>query len=501
MVSSPNMRKLLLIFAIVILVRPVLGACHTVSPNGSGSKTGADWNNAYAGLPSTLVRGDIYYLADGVYGNHLSITTPLSGTKTIELRKAQSYDNGSGCSPSIAAGWNTSTMGNGQAIWRSTGSGTIVSMGTSGGYLIFNGNGNNAGTNEVGCGGVQANPPSSMKGAAPHPAACGILIDNSTCTSTATDGCDGGSGVMNGGGPGIVWKSVEWFGQGLNSNGNNNSETYFWFASGSNLSGVTISHSYIHNASTTNFTVVSGGWNNGIFDHNYSWGLFDGSVNHGEAIQLQGSNGGSGRDVISNNIFRDQQTNGDVVAVIAGSQTYDFYNNVDFCSTGGTSTSCRHNDGVIGCFNSQTCSDVNVYDNTFSFPSNCGYNISGGPSTMNYQNNLFFNCGSVGRTGGTVTIDYNTYLNSSQSAVGTHDVSVSSGAANPFVNSPTGNVRLTADSSNYNKRLSLGSPYDSVDLYGNPFSDDRGANQYTTSGATKVITISGNLTFNSGTYQ
>ena len=136
------MRKLLLIFAIVILVRPVLGACHTVSPNGSGSKTGADWNNAYAGLPSTLVRGDIYYLADGVYGNHLSITTPLSGTKTIELRKAQSYDNGSGCSPSIAAGWNTSTMGNGQAIWRSTGSGTIVSMGTSGGYLIFNGNGN-----------------------------------------------------------------------------------------------------------------------------------------------------------------------------------------------------------------------------------------------------------------------------------------------------------------------------------------------------------------------
>ena len=51
-------------------------ACHTVTPSGSGSQTGADWNNAYAGLPGTLVRGDIYYLADGNYGNHLSSAPP-----------------------------------------------------------------------------------------------------------------------------------------------------------------------------------------------------------------------------------------------------------------------------------------------------------------------------------------------------------------------------------------------------------------------------------------
>ena len=71
-------------------------------------------------------------------------------------------------------------------------------------------------------------------------------------------------------------------------------------------------------------------------------------------------------DIINNNIFRDQQTNGDVVAVIAGFADRHFYNNVDFCSTGGTSTSCRHNDGVIGCFNSRTCSDV--ASTTIRFP-------------------------------------------------------------------------------------------------------------------------------------
>ena len=36
---------------------------------------------------------------------------------------------------------------------------------------------------------------------------------------------------MNGGGANIIWESVEWFGQGLNANGNNNSETYFVYDS------------------------------------------------------------------------------------------------------------------------------------------------------------------------------------------------------------------------------------------------------------------------------
>ena len=446
-------------------------ACHTVTPSGSGSQTGADWNNAYAGLPGTLVRGDIYYLADGNYGNHLSLSTPTSGTLIIELRKAQSYDN---CT---STGWNTSTMGSGQAYWASTGSGQVVDVGS--GYWIINGNGNNAGTNEVGCGGVQANPPSTMKGPAPNPAACGIRIDDATCTSTATDGCDGGSGVMNGGGANIIWESVEWFGQGLNANGNNNSETYFWFATPP-LTNVTISHSYLHNAGTTFLTVVNGGWNNGSFDHNYVWGLFDGSTNHGEAIQLQGSNSG---DVVHHNIFRDQQTNGDMVAVIGGTQSdMAFYDNVDFCSAGGTSTSCRHNDGVIGCFNSQTCSNYLVYNNTFSFPSDCGWNVTGGPSTMTVENNIWYNCGSVGMVGGTNTIDYNSYLNSGQSAVGSHDVSTSS-APNPFVNLSGGNLNLASDNADWNNRLALGSPYN-TDINGATFTTDRGAYQYGGSTAT-----------------
>jgi hypothetical protein len=458
----------LVLFLPLFTSSAAFAAFHAVSPSGSGSKSGADWNNAYANLPGTLIRGDVYCLADGNYGNHLSLSTPASGSLTIELRKAQSYDpNCSGL-----AGWNTATMGSGQAYWASTGSGEIVSIG-GGGYWIINGNGNNAGTEEVGCGGVKANPPSTMKGPAPNPAACGIRIDDSTCTSTATDGCDGGSGVMNGNGANTLWESVEWFGQGLNSNGNNNSETYFWFATPP-LTNVVITHSYLHNASTTYLTVVNGNWNNGSFDHNYVWGVFDGSTNHGEAIQLQGSNSG---DVVHHNIFRDQMTNGDMVAVMSGTQSnMAFYDNVDFCSTGGNSTSCRHNDGVIGCFNSQTCSNYLIYHNTFSFPGNCGWNVTGGPSTMTVENNIWYNCGSVGMSGGTNTIDYNSYLNSGQSPIGSHDVS-SSSAPNPFVNLTVGNLSLASENADWDNSASLSSPY-SIDMNGASFTSDRGAYQY-----------------------
>jgi hypothetical protein len=468
----------LVLFLLCFASSSAFASYHAVVPTSmcSSNGDGTSWTcagsngaaGAYVGLPSTLTRGDVYCLADGNYGNSLNLNTPASGTLTIEIRKAQSYDpNCSGL-----AGWNTSRMGSAQAVWSWGRQGEIVNVG-SGGYYIFNGNGNNAGTTEVGCGGVQANPPSTMRGQAPNPAACGIKIDASTCTATSTDGCTAGVGEIGGNGAGIIWESVEWFGQGLNSNGNNNSEPYFWLA-GSPLTNVIIRHSYLHNASTTVFTVANGGWTNGSFDHNYVWGLFDGSTNHGEAIQLQGSNSG---DSVNDNIFRDQQTNGDMVAVISGTQSNMlFYNNVDFCSSGGTGTTCRHNDGVIGCYNSQTCSNYLVYNNTFSFPSDCGWNVTGGPSTMTVKNNIWYNCASVNMVGGTNTVDYNSYLNSSQSPVGSHDVS-SSSAPNPFVNLPAGNLNLVSENSDWNNRLPMGSPYN-TDIAGNTFSTDRGAYQY-----------------------
>jgi hypothetical protein len=461
-----------LFFLLMMFVprQTALGQCYAVTPSGAGNESGSSWSNAMAGLPGTMTRGAIYYLADGNYGNNFTWNTPDSGTETIEIRKAQSYDYGANgnCASSIGAGWNTATMGSSQAVWNWGGPGPIG--GISMDYLIINGNGAENG-DLVGCGGVYASPPATMTANPPVPSACGIKIDDSTCTATSNNGCDNGTGVIYGGGQNITWEYVEWKGQGLNSDGNNNSETYFWFANGGNLANDQIVHSYLHNLSTTAFTDVSGGWQNGVFAYNYDWGNFDGSVNHGEAIQLQGENGTTTPDAIHNNIFRDQQTNGDVVATITNTQVYTFYDNVDFCSAGGTSTTCRHNDGVWGCFGTATC-EVTAYNNTFAFPSAAGWNFYAGTITM--ENNLFYGCSNVIMTGGTNTVNYNSYLNSNQSAVGAKDVS-SSSALDPFISST--NLGLASDNSLWNNRLSLPSPYN-VDMVGNTFTTDRGAYQF-----------------------
>src|SRR5580698_8029189 len=90
----------------------------TCSNNGDGTSWSCATSNggpgAFVGVPATLTRGDIYYLCDGNYGNHLSLSTAASGTTTIELRKAQSYDFGG------LSGWSTGTCGSGQAVGNGT---------------------------------------------------------------------------------------------------------------------------------------------------------------------------------------------------------------------------------------------------------------------------------------------------------------------------------------------------------------------------------------------
>jgi len=103
----------ILIFLIIVLAISVTthAATHCVSPSGSGSKTGADWNNAYANIPASLVRGDTYYIADGSYGNH-TFGDAVSGTTAIVIRKATAADHG------VDTGWNNS-YGAGQAVFGS----------------------------------------------------------------------------------------------------------------------------------------------------------------------------------------------------------------------------------------------------------------------------------------------------------------------------------------------------------------------------------------------
>lgn len=90
---------------------PVHAGVHFIASNASGAATGNDWTNAWTDLPTTFIRGDVYYIATGIYGPHV-FNTSVSGTKYIYIRKATSTDHGTD------TGWS-SVYGPGQAIFQS----------------------------------------------------------------------------------------------------------------------------------------------------------------------------------------------------------------------------------------------------------------------------------------------------------------------------------------------------------------------------------------------
>jgi len=64
-----------------------------VRSDASGNQTGTDWANAHTQLPSSLVRGDIYYVADGSYPSY-TFNDAESGTSLITVKKATQADHG-----------------------------------------------------------------------------------------------------------------------------------------------------------------------------------------------------------------------------------------------------------------------------------------------------------------------------------------------------------------------------------------------------------------------
>lgn len=143
------MKRIAAVQASVVLMALLLytphiraAASHAITPSGSGTKSGADWNNACAGFTGScattgttgMVRGDVYYVAGGQYsvvgGSNQLFDVADSASLTIEIRGATTADHGP------ATGWMSSfdvnsapakivpnltfvnnTTGNNTAIW------------------------------------------------------------------------------------------------------------------------------------------------------------------------------------------------------------------------------------------------------------------------------------------------------------------------------------------------------------------------------------------------
>ena len=104
-------KKHIFITLIVLFLLPGLSwaANHYVRSGASGNNSGSDWTNAYTSLPSSLIRGDTYYIADGNYAAY-TFNDAESGSNYIYIKKATVAAHGT------ETGWDN-TYGDGQAVW------------------------------------------------------------------------------------------------------------------------------------------------------------------------------------------------------------------------------------------------------------------------------------------------------------------------------------------------------------------------------------------------
>lgn len=99
-----NLPTVLVLSCMLLLPNVVLAANHYVKAGAAGSGSGVDWTNAYANLPASMVRGDIYYVAAGKYNGH-TFNDATSGTAVITIKAATVADHGTD------TGWLASYVG------------------------------------------------------------------------------------------------------------------------------------------------------------------------------------------------------------------------------------------------------------------------------------------------------------------------------------------------------------------------------------------------------
>lgn len=386
------MKKLLSILGLLVACS-AFGASHCVLPSGSGSQSGADWNNAYSGLPTTLVRGDTYYIGAGSYPAY-TFNTALSGSTLITVQRATVASHGT------ATGWNNTF--DGQVTF-------AYSLSFSTGFWLLDGQ---TGSNFLF---------SSYGFVVAQPASCTTSTQHYVTLGTVDSVT-------------VRYMAVRCCGASFDA------EKYvFYNTIGSSLTDATFSHCYAENMQGLVYLV---GASNITTEFCYTTNAFNSSTHHGEVWDFIAL----GLTAPNQNITvrycnaADGTGTGTMIANDSGPDTWAInglkvYGNIFRNGNGGN--------GIIGCTTRAAMCNAQIYNNTFvggSAPYWIDAAQSGsdstvvGISTNNVAtNNIVYNrSATIGDFGATPWgHDYNYYVSATSVPTEPNGATTSS---NPFLN-------------------------------------------------------------------
>jgi hypothetical protein len=375
-----------------------------VRPDATGRNDGSDWVNAHTALPSSLVRGDTYYLADGSYGSR-TFADGNSGTAVITIKKATDADHGTD------AGWSSS-YGDGQAVF----SRWLIYTD----YYVFDGQRRNADWH------TGATSQYGIKVAGTGP----VRLDN-------------GGGV---GGDNLAFRHVDFQGGGRDTGSGD--DVIYGLTGNSNI---TFQNCALRDSDRTIF-LMRGNWRNLVVDHSYMARNTSTPAIHGELLSMTEST-----DVVwSNNVMEDIEGTGFIVGINGGvAQNWRIFGNV-FTHTAayrsGTGRRGGNNFGVAGAVFIANDASNNNTGNNILFYNNSIIDIVGTWSGVVIQrgsgnevrNNIWYNSVRTNNSFGGGPISHNWYYNTQQDGDTSASKSVCSASCDIFVSMAGKNLRLKA---------------------------------------------------------
>lgn len=441
--------KLFKILALLLFCGNVCAADWYVRSAATGTATGTDWTNAFTVLPTTLIRGDTYFIATGAYPGRV-FDTAASGTSVITIKGATVADHGTN------TGWNnTYSVATTQAVWTSG-----VEFNTS--YWVFDGN------YRVNLSKIATDYGFRM----PSQHACFRIFNDSMAITNIS--------VRNSAAIAPSGDIEKWF---------------LWTSNFTqSVDNVTITGILADGFSNTVHATSPGPQHtNWTFEHSASINGYSSEAQHGEDIN--NNYAWHNNFVIRYNLFEGRTSGTGTIVVLNGpSGPYEIYGNIFKDQASGFTTIGGVHYNLSG----------NIYNNTF-IRIGCirwGNCALAGLTSANFRNNLFYQqleydgvgsgYSSFGIGFGTTgVVSHNSFYDVPQPVLGSQtDAHVTTGS--PFVNFAAEDYRLSSPTQ---AGITLAAPYN-MDMYGSTRGIDgvfdRGAIDYSLIG-NPIIPISSSL--------
>jgi hypothetical protein len=411
------MRRLGLVLALLLvfgLAAQADAANRYVLASASGAGTGADWTNAYTALPSTLTRGDTYYIGDGTYGAY-DFDDAASGTLVITIKKATASDHGTD------TGW-LSSFGDGQAVFGYAAHYGASSISTP--YWTIDGNGTATTYAKTGQ---------------------GIKFDTGPVFIGTGGIWDSYVGINLNGSGNVTLRYVEIAGHGDDGAGGGNDLLY----ASSAVSNITIQYCYLHDAGRTH--LLSRGGTDWLLEHNVFYrnescndcGIDPTPAGNDEHAESW-SPGTTSGVVYRYNLVEEQEGTAILCTLDnnPGPDNWEIYGNVFLNNQGST--------GAVTTDSESSWTNVKIYNNTFingSGDMGVGVRLPGGSSaTWTVYNNLWYNPPALTWRGdsGAPVHDYNWFYPASGTGGDHGEANGQVGSGDPFLNLAGGDHRLAA---------------------------------------------------------